>query len=239
MKSSTDKSKLKQLGLSLLMAGGMLSCAPAAWASLTLDSVRYVFTGDKPSLAITITNPDERVFGGQVWVDNIVEQDTRPSFVVTPSFFKVKGRGSQSLRVIKAADHMPQDKESVYWLNLQDIPPALKESGLAIALRTRVKMFYRPEALVKGRPDAEANIKIERRPGAQVLVNPTPYIFAINGLLDDKGAPQKLGDTTAEKLLMFMPGDAVDITGLNVSQVVAVNDYAAVKTYTIKRAGGV
>lgn len=65
-------------------------------ASLAADQTRYIFRGDKDALTITVTNNDkERTFGGQAWVDNIVEKDTRPTFVVTPSFFKVKPQGSR------------------------------------------------------------------------------------------------------------------------------------------------
>lgn len=235
MKGSTRNNKMKQAMVSIAMvATGWLALMPAAQASLTLDSMRYVFTGDKGALSVTVSNPDKRTFGGQAWVDNIVEKDTRPSFVVTPSFFRVKGENKQVLRIIKASDHMSSDKESIYWLNLQDIPPALEGSGLAIALRTRVKLLYRPAGLVKGRVNAEENITVQNRPGSLALVNTTPYIFAVSSVLDDKGATQKLSSKAAEQLLMFMPGDAVDISGLKVTQVTAINDYGEAKTYRLK-----
>ncbi|MFT8148742.1 F4 (K88) fimbrial chaperone FaeE, partial [Salmonella enterica subsp. enterica serovar Infantis] len=108
------------------MTLALMMASQSALASLAADQTRYIFRGDKDALTITVTNNDkERTFGGQAWVDNIVEKDTRPTFVVTPSFFKVKPQGQQTLRIIMASDHLPKDKESVYWLNLQDIPPAL------------------------------------------------------------------------------------------------------------------
>lgn len=138
----------KALGMTLAL---MMTCQ-SAMASLAADQTRYIFRGDKDALTITVTNNDkERTFGGQAWVDNIVEKDSRPTFVVTPSFFKVKPNGQQTLRIIMASDHLPKDKESVYWLNLQDIPPALEGSGIAVALRTKLKLFYRPKALLEGR----------------------------------------------------------------------------------------
>ena len=143
---------VKALGMTL----ALMTPLHSALAALTVDQTRYIFRGDKEALTITVTNNDkERTFGGQAWVDNIVEQDTRPTFVVTPSFFKVKPNGQQTLRIIMASDHLPKDKESVYWLNMQDIPPALEGSGIAIALRTKLKLFYRPAALLAGRKGAD------------------------------------------------------------------------------------
>ena len=97
----------KALGMTLAL---MMTCQ-SAMASLAADQTRYIFRGDKDALTITVTNNDkERTFGGQAWVDNIVEKDTRPTFVVTPSFFKVKPNGQQTLRIIMASDHLPKDK---------------------------------------------------------------------------------------------------------------------------------
>lgn len=203
-------------------------------ATLATDQTRYIFQGDKDSLGIMVKNNDnEHTFGGQAWVDNIVEKDTRPTFVVTPSFFKVKANGQQTLRVIKAADHLPQDKESVYWLNLQDIPPALKGSGLAIAVRTKMKLFYRPVALVAGRKGAEEGISLQVRPdGKSMLVNTTPYIYAIGSLLDGNDKPVSVDYEAAQKLLMFMPGDEVQVKG-TVSKVSSLNDYGVMQTWSI------
>ncbi|ECA8783298.1 Clp protease ClpE, partial [Salmonella enterica subsp. enterica serovar Newport] len=162
----------KALGMTLAL---MMTCQ-SGMASLGADQTRYIFRGGKDALTVTVTNNDKtHTFGGQAWVDNIVEKDTRPTFVVTPSFFKVKPGGQQTLRIIMASDHLPKDKESVYWLNLQDIPPALEGSGIAVALRTKLKLFYRPEALLKDRKGAEEGISLQTRPdGRTMLVNTTP-----------------------------------------------------------------
>ncbi len=75
----------KALGMTL----ALMMASQSALASLAADKTRYIFRGDKDALTITVTNNDkERTFGGQAWVDNIVEKDTRPTFVVTPSFLR-------------------------------------------------------------------------------------------------------------------------------------------------------
>ncbi|EFC4850671.1 fimbria/pilus periplasmic chaperone, partial [Escherichia coli] len=208
----------------------------SAMASLAADQTRYIFREDKDALTITVTNNDkEHTFGGQAWVDNIVEKDSRPTFVVTPSFFKVKPEGQQTLRIIMASDHLPKDRESVYWLNLQDIPPALEGSGIAVALRTKLKLFYRPKALLEGRKGAEEGISLQSRPdGRTMLVNTTPYIFAIGSLLDGNGKKIATDNETAQKLLMFMPGDEVQVKG-NVVKVDSLNDWGSLQTWTINK----
>ncbi|OQS31667.1 hypothetical protein B0T45_22655 [Chromobacterium haemolyticum] len=214
-----------------------MSITPA-WA-LSLDALRYVFTGDKDSISVIVSNEAKRTFGGQVWVDNIVESDTRPTFVVTPSFFKLKSEKKQVLRVIKAVN-LPQDKESVYWLNLQEIPPLMEGSGLSVAVRTRVKLFYRPAALLKGRKQAEEKMLLLASPDGKSLSlkNTTPYIFAINSLLNDEGVALSIPKEATNKLLMFMPGDEVTVPD-TVSQVVSVNDFGELKKHALVRPASV
>lgn len=224
-------SQRMQWPLAALLLVAFLGQASSAHAALAMDATRYIFPGDKDSVAITVTNESKKTFGGQAWVDNIVEKDTRPTFVVTPSFFKLKGQGKQVLRIIQAND-LPQDHESVYWLNLQDIPPALEGSGLALALRTRVKLFYRPAALLKNRKGAEAGMRVETVPGAMALVNTTPYIFVISAVSDASGKPLKLTAEAADKLLMFMPGERV-VVPPGVARVESVDDYGAVTKVTL------
>ncbi|EFH1501399.1 fimbria/pilus periplasmic chaperone [Escherichia coli] len=180
----------KALGMTLAL---MMTCQ-SAMASLAADQTRYIFRGDKDALTITVTNNDkERTFGGQAWVDNIVEKDTRPTFVVTPSFFRVKPNGQQTLRIIMAPDHLPKDKESVYWLSLQS-----------------------------------------RQDGRTMLVNTTPYIFATGSLLDGNGKKIATDNETAQKLLMFMPGDEVQVKG-NVVKVNSLNDFGDLRTWKINQ----
>lgn len=223
---------IKALGLTM----ALMIVSQSALASLATDQTRYVFRGDKDALTIMVTNNDkDHTFGGQAWVDNIVEKDTRPTFVVTPSFFKVKPQGQQTLRIIMASDHLPKDKESVYWLNLQNIPPALEGSGIAIALRTKLKLFYRPKALLKGRKGAEEALTLNTRPdGRTMLVNTTPYIYAIGSLLDTNGKRIEVDDDISQKLLMFMPGDEVQVKE-NVAKVNSLDDYGALQTWAINQ----
>ncbi len=221
--------------------GGCLAAliSHSAVASLATDQTRYIFRGDEAALTITVTNNNtEHMFGGQAWVDNIVEKDTRPTFVATPSFFKVKPSGQQTLRIIMASNNLPQDKESVYWLNIQDIPPALEGSGIAVAVRTRLKLFYRPISLISGRKGAEEGISSRIRPdGKTILVNTTPYIFAVGELLDNNGTKIATDADTTQKLLMFMPGDEVQVKG-NVAKIKSLNDYGELQTWSINKKVG-
>src|SRR5690606_24912464 len=83
---------------------------------------------------------------------------------------------------------LPQDRESLFFFNLQEIPQSDAEPGnaLTIAMRTRIKVFYRPSQL-KGRPQdrlAELAWSVQSIEGKAHLVvdNPSPFHFTFNQL---------------------------------------------------------
>ncbi|MGL5236686.1 MAG: fimbria/pilus periplasmic chaperone [Plesiomonas shigelloides] len=224
--------KTKIIGLTALFISSLIS--HQANAALALDATRYIYKGDTDSISVIINNESKHEYGAQVWVDNIFEKDTRPTFVATPSFFKVKQDGRQVIRIIKVSDNLPQDKESIYWLNLQEIPPLTEGSGLSLAIRTRVKLIYRPTNLLKERDGAEQNLSIQHQKDEILLVNTTPYAFAIGTVFDMNDNPIKFSKKDIDKLTMFMPGDSVRLNTDKVKSVSALNDYGNMATYELK-----
>ncbi|RBQ33683.1 fimbria/pilus periplasmic chaperone [Rahnella variigena] len=226
--------KIKPSIASLITALTLFASA-AGHAALSVDQSRYVFEGDKDAISIVVENAAKKTYGGQTWIENIRESDTRPSFVVTPPFFKVAGEGKQVLRVIKALEQMPENKESIYWINLQEIPPANKDGGLSIALRTKVKLLYRPASLMEGRKGAESSMTLKVTKSGTTLENTTPYIFAIAEILDGKDKPLVLNEKAHTTLAMFTPGDVLALpTGSSATQVVSVDDLGHLGKYPIK-----
>lgn len=226
--------KIKPL-LASLMTALTLTASMASHAALSVDQSRYVFEGDKDAISIVVENAAQKTYGGQTWIENIRESDTRPSFVVTPPFFKVAGEGKQVLRVIKALEQMPEDKESIYWVNLQEIPPANKDGGLSIALRTKVKLLYRPASLMYGRKNAESGLTLKTTAAGTTLENTTPYIFAIAEVLDAKDKPLVLNEKAHATLAMFSPGETFMLpAGSHATQVVSVDDLGHLGKHTIK-----
>lgn len=236
-KRSFNPIKFKH-GVMTLVAALTLTTALSASAALSVDQSRYIFEGNKDAISIVVENADKQTYGGQTWIENIKETDTRPTFVVTPPFFKVAGNSKQVLRVIKALDEMPEDKESIYWINLQEIPPANKDGGLSIALRTKVKLLYRPESLMAGRKEAEKGLSLETIDGKTTLVNTTPYIFAIAELLNEQDKPLNLDQKAHDELAMFIPGQVFSLpAGDKAQKVVAIDDLGYPKTYPIEGKG--
>ncbi len=77
---------------------------------------------------------------------------------------------------------LPQDRESLFWLNIKAIPSASTQmNALQIAVKTRIKLIYRPAELHASTPDEQASQLRWRRTGNELQVNnPTAYVINFN-----------------------------------------------------------
>ncbi len=82
------------------------------------------------------------------------------------------------MRVIFTGTALPQDRESLYWLNVKSIPsttPQKETNTLQIAIKTRIKLLYRP-ATISGKSEDAAGKLTWHRSGNQLIVdNPAPF----------------------------------------------------------------
>ncbi len=164
--------------------------AGSAQASVTIGGTRVVYPLAQREVTVKLSNDSNGPSLVQVWLDE-GNPDAKPGevkvpFVITPPIFRMDAQKGQMLRVmINGGDAMPQDRESLYWLNVLDIPPkadtSVEGNLLQVAYRTRIKMFARPAGL-PGSPDnaaAQLSWKIVASPDgkgqAVSATNPTPY----------------------------------------------------------------
>ena len=214
---------------------------PNAIAAFVIDGTRVIFDGAKNTTSFNVTNESDRTFGGQVWLSNVSQAKEVVYMVPYPSFFKVSAKGSLAVRIMNVNPGLPKDRESLFMLNVQEVPPMPEktEDGsaqLALAMNTQIKLIYRPKGLAEGRKDAEKKLSSLRRDGRVWLKNPTPYYFAV---LSVKSGSRKLPvpDSHIGNLTTLAPFSEAD-TGLSDAggalSVDAIDDWGGVQNYGIQ-----
>lgn len=174
---------LRGAGLAAFAAACLLP-RPAD-AALTLSATRLVITDDKRSASLVVRNPSQDTYAAQVWANTEADDTTTAvPLIPTPAMFRLGPDQEQLVTVNRLPNTLPTDRESLFYFNLQEIPQKTETTGnaLRIALRTRIKVFYRPGHL-KGEPThrlKELRWHHERENGADYLVvdNPTPFHFS-------------------------------------------------------------
>ncbi|WP_171956464.1 fimbrial biogenesis chaperone [Stenotrophomonas maltophilia] len=135
----------------------LLAASLLAQANVVVEGTRVIYTADMKEASVRIQNAGQVPSLVQVWVDEVgVKADpstTRAPFVALPPLLRVDSGKSQVLRLRKIGGELPQDRESVFWLNILDVPAAEKRgpgsAQLQISVRNRIKLFYRPQSLAK------------------------------------------------------------------------------------------
>ncbi|KZQ45417.1 fimbrial biogenesis chaperone [Klebsiella aerogenes] len=206
----------------------------ASWAGIALDRTRMIITGDARSVSANLTNTSPSIpFLAQSWVEDAHGTKITSPLMVLPPLQRINGRQKGIARVTKTSgvNALPQDRESLFYLNVREIPPKPdKPNVLQLAMQSRIKLFYRPTAIVPETPGAVwQNQLIFHKQGQRWTVdNPTPYFVTLIGL-SRKPEAQGGGRLTDFPGIMIPPKSSLDfkVSDASVSQfsMMYVNDF--------------
>lgn len=79
---------------------------------------------------------------------------------------------------------LPGDRETLFFYNMREIPPAPDKSSdhaiLQVAIQSRIKLFWRPVALRKKAGEkVELQLQVSQQGNQLTLKNPTAYYLTI------------------------------------------------------------
>ena len=135
-------------GYFVLTAALLMTLWTPVRAGVVVGGTRLIYDGGKKESALNISNPDAMPYLIQSWVDAQEGDSAKAPFIITPPLFRLDGGQNNLLRVVRAGGNLPTDRESLYWLNVKAIPSVeKKENTLQIAIKTRIKLIYRPQGL--------------------------------------------------------------------------------------------
>ncbi len=180
-----------------LIAATCLSFAPHANAGVVIDGTRVVYPAAKREVTINISNSSSAPSLVQAWLDagdpHARPGDSKVPFVLTPPLFRLDPTKVQSLRLVYTHDPLPADRESLFWLNVLDIPPRAAANSeapnqLELAFRHRMKVFFRPAGLAGSAADAPGRLtwKLLAKDGKVVGIqasNPGPYHVSLTRVI--------------------------------------------------------
>ncbi len=131
-----------------------------ATASIVITGTRFVYPSGDKEISINVENSGEKTALSQVWLTTgfsekrtdkeISKADIEDTpFVVLPPLFKIKPGNVQTVRILYTGEPLATDRESIFTLNVLDVPPKSKniENSLQISVLSKFKFFYRPSAI--------------------------------------------------------------------------------------------
>lgn len=187
-----------------------MALTSAAHAGISLSSTRLVFNEGRKEESLVVRNDGGEILV-QSWLEPAAGVEVRDlPFVVTPPLIRVAPKQQQLLRIMYSGAGMPTDKESIFWLNVQEIPQSTDaENALQFAIRQRIKVFYRPKGLLGEPIQAATKLqwKLQRNSEAFELSvsNSGPYYVS----LVDLDLEQGLQKVRLAEVQMLAPGASV------------------------------
>lgn len=217
----------------------ILLLSTIAQAGIAIGLTRVVVTGDDKSGSVQILNEGNHPALLQLWIDNSIAEMDKPieqikvPFIVDTPVFRLDPQTNKSVRIYYTgiAGQLPPDRESMFWLNVLEIPPKNLSSQAAsnevqIAFRSRIKLFYRPAGISASSEGVLNQLSFRWVPqgsgGVFRVTNPTPFNVTFQTLEVEQSksvarTTVKLGNDD-----MIAPKSSIDIV-LIANQVPAKN----------------
>ena len=240
------KSWLCAMGAALIALSTVVGTASA---SVVIAGTRVVFPAANGEVTVRLNNDGSAPALVEAWIDS-GNPDSTPDtakvpFLITPPLVRMNPGKGQSLRIVYTGQPLAQDRESLFWLNVLEIPPkpvakpGEEQNTLQFAVRSRLKLFFRPANLASDAPTAPQQVTwsvvADGAGYALEAHNPTAYYITFSQVSFniDKIAHTLGSGMVAPMSALRLPiknlshapaaGTAVDYT--------TINDFGAAKSY--------
>ncbi|HEY3591014.1 MAG TPA: fimbria/pilus periplasmic chaperone [Buttiauxella sp.] len=207
---------------------GLMGLSLMAHAAIAVDRTRVVFPGNQSSVSLNITNENLKLpFLAQSWLEDEQGKKLSSPFSVMPPLQRVES-GKKSIIRINAGPEikkLPQERESVFWLNVREIPPKSEKANvMQVALQTRIKLFYRPAGVLSAKGEQQnKKLILHKIANGFRIENPTPFyqtVISITGGKQERVA-------RSFRSVMVAPESSATVTSRNFATpwVTTINDY--------------
>ena len=203
-----------------------------ATAGVVLGGTRVIVRENQRETSIPVQNVSNAPFVVQSWIDEGEGKNKTP-FVITPPLQRLDPGKENILRILRVPSALPADRESLFWLNVKEIPEkAQEENVLQIAVRTRIKLFYRPANLpgnaIEARGQLQWAVSSADTGGLVVKVaNPTPYHVTLTSMKVNGGQQEINPQMVAPFGEIALPLTAVKSPQEVQLNFTTINDYGA------------
>lgn len=169
----------------------LLACCGASPAQVTVNNTRLVFPAGPKAVEFALTNTSKQMQTIRAWVDSgdaqVAPDDAQAPFFVMPPVSKIQPGTKQTLRISYTGAQLPDNQESLFYLNLLNLAPATQkgsdQNSIRFDTRSRFKLFFRPAGL-PGDPFAAAqqlawNVDAPGHATRLTASNPSPYFLTL------------------------------------------------------------
>jgi len=124
-------------------------------AGIMPSQSRVIYHAQDKEQTLMLVNTNDYPVVVQNWIDKgegTPEAQDIPFVSVAP-IFRLEALDVKGIKIIYNHAPLPQDVESLYWLNIYEIPPEKKdvnpENSVLVTMNTQIKLLYRPKGVTQ------------------------------------------------------------------------------------------
>jgi len=221
------------------LAAGLINEAGAA---IALDRTRAIFPGSDKGMALNITNDSTSMpYLAQGWIEDEQGKKIDGPLVVVPPLQRLEPQSKSVMRInaLPTAASLPQDRESLFYFNVREVPPKSdRPNVMQLALHTKIKLFYRPKAIMPEKYSRWDNKLVLHKVGGGYRVeNPTPYYMTVIGIT----AAPRTAVAKGFQTVMVAPKSSAVVNSAHFAtpHVTTINDFGGKPTLPFRCNGNV
>lgn len=166
-----------------------LVAAPVAQAAVAVGATRVIYNAAQKEASLGVSNKGDGLpylIQSRVMPYASAQPVDHPDFIVTPPLFRLDPHSEGVLRIIATPQSVSETEETLLKLEVKAIP-ALPEQAdnpntLQIAIKTSLKLFYRPAALQGDLPSAVKTLRWRSEGGRLNVFNPSGFHVVVDQL---------------------------------------------------------
>ena len=196
-----------------------------ASAGIKIDRTRLIYNEGDNGVVLNVTSLEKQEMLIQSWLTEADGKRETQELMLVPPVQQLAPGQTRAVRVLRKGGALPRDRESVFWLHVQEIPKkdASRTNTLKLAVRNSIKVFWRPAAIAKEASNyaARLNKVTTRRAGNTLTIeNPTPFNLTLNKVVGGNNHVQLVN-----KMVPPFGKMDVNLTLSAVSHLVFIDDF--------------
>ncbi|WP_059215944.1 fimbria/pilus periplasmic chaperone [Escherichia albertii] len=150
-----------------------------AHAGIVIYGTRIIYPAENKEVMVQLMNQGSRSSLVQAWIDDgdtsLPPEKIQVPFMLTPPVAKVGANSGQQIKIRIMPNRLPTNKESIFYLNILDIPPNSPEdegkNALKFAMQNRIKLFYRPVGVASVNKETFKKLRVNNSSNGLVIKN--------------------------------------------------------------------
>lgn len=150
-----------------------------AHAGIVIYGTRIIYPAENKEVMVQLMNQGNRSSLVQAWIDDgdtsLPPEKIQVPFMLTPPVAKVGANSGQQIKIRIMPNRLPTNKESIFYLNILDIPPNSPEdegkNALKFAMQNRIKLFYRPVGVASVNKEIFKKLRVNNSSNGLVIKN--------------------------------------------------------------------